>query len=922
MVLSGQAFHFGPFSLYPASRLLLEDGRPVRIGARALDLLIALVERSGQVITKEELFRRVWPDTIVEETSLRVHIAALRKVLGGPDARYITNIPGKGYSFNGSAAVGQSTLPPAAAPRKPPPGHNLPIRLTRMVGRSATSDGIATALLTHRFVTITGEGGVGKTTLALAVAEQNLHEYTDGVVFVDLASCTAPSLIVSTVGRALGLILPSHSPDQLLCDALRDLRFLLIVDNCEHLVVHATELVCRLLAQLPALRILATSREALRADGEYVHRLETLPVPPAGDTITAEAALRYESIQLLVERVAAANDGFVLNDADAPYAAELCRRLDGIPLAIELAAARVSFFGLQGLVSRLHDRLQILTAGHRTVMPRHRTLRALYDWSYDLLGERARCAYARLAVFPASFSLDAALALMPCAERAAALPMFLDLIAKSLVAVDLQGDSRRYRLLDTARVYAMEKLASLGELADARHAHAQWLRQALLDANEQWDHAGRRTWLARHGPLTEDVCALLDWMHGDAPSALPYARLLEAAYLLFQELSQLEVLRPHLEDALAGLRAAAERHPELERRLAVLAGQAIAHGLPREMDARKWFRDADASLSAPDAPPDILHVATAMQLQHADYRSMLRLAERLELAGEYAGDVESMVAARSFQAVAHHHLGHFNTSRQLAERALLRPRPTRRSGMPFDNVDRRVSLGIVLARATWIQGDTPDAWRQLEALAEQVEQEVERFQCEFLATTAVPICLWSGRRERAAAYLAQLQQLVARPHLGEFWAVWAEAFARVLEGRVPAPRAPTAMLLDVLGTVAPDFESEAMLARAHSGVAGWAAPEVLRHQGERLKRQAPEEAERLFRKALERAHEQGAVRWELRAALSLARLSLAHGLAPVQEQMLLTPLARLLADAGSDPDATEASELVDRLVLLRRRATP
>lgn len=479
MSATRHAYQFGPFSLLPASRLLLAHGQPVRLGARALDILIALVEQPGQVVDKDDLLRRVWPDTIVEEASLRVHIAALRKALGGSDARYIANIPGKGYSF--TAEVAQVGAAPASGvvPLRLA-RHNLPVRLTRMIGRDAATNDVSALLRTRRFVTVAGEGGVGKTTLALAVAEGTLDEYPDGTAFVDLALCACPSAIVDTVGHALGVPLPQSSAAEALMPLLQGRRMLLVMDNCEHLVASAADLIAHLLRAFPALHVLATSREPLRADGEHVHRVEPLRVPPASVAVSLDEAIGYESIQLLVERVSAHADGFELCEADVPHAAELCRRLDGIPLAIELAAARVSFFGMAGLLERLHDRLRILTSGHRTVLPRHQTLRALYDWSFDLLDEDAKRLFTGLSVFPGLFSLEDALALVPGDDRGAALAVFIDLIAKSLVAPDIGGDRRQYRLLDTARVYAQDKLSAFGgtDGTDGARAPAQASAQA------------------------------------------------------------------------------------------------------------------------------------------------------------------------------------------------------------------------------------------------------------------------------------------------------------------------------------------------------------------------------------------------------------------------------------------------------------
>lgn len=918
-----QAFHFGAFSLYPASRLLLEDGQPVRLGARALDLLIVLVEQSGEVIPKEELFRRVWPNTIVEETSLRVHIAALRKALGGSEARYIANVPGKGYSFAGELERRDAVSPGAPCTPTRTARHNLPVRLTKMVGRSASSAGISTLLLTKRFVTITGEGGVGKTTLALAVAEENLGEYVDGTTFVDLAACAADSELVCTVGRALGLPLPPNSTVDSLCDVLKGQRYLLVVDNCEHLVSAAADLISDLLRRLPTLRILATSREPLKADGEHVHRLETLPVPPENQPLAVDQALGYEAVQLLVERACAAADGFVLDADNVSHAAELCRRLDGVPLAIELAAARVSFFGLEGLLGRLHDRLSILTSGHRTVMPRHQTLRALYDWSYDLLDEHAKHAFRRLAVFPAEFSLDAGLALMPGEDRAAALSAFLELISKSLVAANCGNARRTYRLLDTARVYAHEKLqADPGPagLEDARRCHAVWLTQTLHEAGKEWTVADRRAWVGRFAVYADDVRAALEWVAKADAEAPLYGELAAAAYLLLQELSQIEAHRQHLQAALDGMKGLTNRNRDLERHLTVLLGEAISHCKPHWEHLEKWLEEAKETFDTPQLDDSVLYCESVAYLAHGEYRQMLKSSERLEVTAEATRNFGAVVTSRRLQAQARHFLGQHAIAKHLAEGVLQHSNLYMRKVGTFDTMDKRVSMGILLARTAWLQGDSKEAWRVLSSTADLAAKEYEFCRCQYFALAAVPIALWDHNLAAARESMRFLKQLTERPQLSEYWKEWFQAFTDILDDVRPRYGLHSVKLLDLIGTIDPLYDDERMLQRALSGVGGWSAPEVLRNHAERIRAANPSEAESLLLKSLSLARHQRATRWELRTALSLAALSQQEGRLLITEQAILTPLAKLVP-AGDDRDEFAATVQVQELARLRTQLT-
>src|SRR5690349_17658950 len=353
--MDGRAISFGPFRLAAARRLLLEGDEPVRLGSRAFDLLAALVERAGEVVGKAELVARAWPGTFVDESNLKIQVSALRRALGDGQGgrRYLVTVPGRGYNFVAPVSLEEpreAPPPPTVAPARV---HNLPFAVTRMVGRDETAAALVARLSRERLVTIVGPGGIGKTTVALAVAERVIADYEHGVWLVDLAPLGDPRLVPSTLATVLGLEVRSDDPLPWLVTFLADKRMLLVLDSCEHVVEAAADLVAEVLRGAPGVRALATSREPLRVGGERQHRLPPLdfPAEPAG--LTAAAALAFPAVRLFVERAAASLDGFELGDADAPLVADICRRLDGIALAIELAAGRVDVFGVGGLVGLL-----------------------------------------------------------------------------------------------------------------------------------------------------------------------------------------------------------------------------------------------------------------------------------------------------------------------------------------------------------------------------------------------------------------------------------------------------------------------------------------------------------------------------------------------------------------------------------------
>jgi predicted ATPase/DNA-binding winged helix-turn-helix (wHTH) protein len=407
--VTDEAFSFGSFRLLPTQRTLLDGGKPVRLGSRALDILVTLVEEQGKTVRKEELIAHAWPDTIVDDASLRVHIAALRKALGDGRSgnRFIANVPGRGYVFVASA-VREQSQPLAVPPSWQIPRNNIPDLPTRIVGRDTVIASLAEQLGRCRLLTIVGSGGIGKTTVAIAIAEAVCASFAGGVHFVALASLPSADLVASALGGVLGIPLPSANPVAGLTAWLRDKQTLLVLDNCEHVVGAAAALAEEILKSAPRVRVLATSREPLRAEGEWRHRLAPLEFPPGAVDLKASDALRYSALQLFSERALAAADDFTFEDCDTPALVEICRRLDGVPLALELVAAHIGALGAKSLATRLDDRFTLLIEGRRSALPRHQTLRATLDWSYSLLPQAQQVILRRLAVFRGDFTTQAA----------------------------------------------------------------------------------------------------------------------------------------------------------------------------------------------------------------------------------------------------------------------------------------------------------------------------------------------------------------------------------------------------------------------------------------------------------------------------------------------------------------------------------
>jgi predicted ATPase/DNA-binding winged helix-turn-helix (wHTH) protein len=465
---------FGPFCLCPKQRLLLEEGQPLRLGSRALDILIALVEHSGELITKDALMARVWPETIVVEDNLSVHVAALRRALrdGSPGHRYIVTVPGRGYSFV-SAVTTQN--PPAA--QLSPIGARawnpkLPIQMTRLIEREDAVSRLVDLVRRNRLLTIVGPGGMGKTSIAIAGADDLLADFAGGVRFVDLGVLDDPFLVPAATAAALGCQIDSETTIDSVVSALCGEELLLVLDNCEHLIEIAALLTAAVLRGAPRVRVLATSREPLCLEHEQRFRLSPLSLPSASSAATATAARSSAAVQLFIERAKANSNDFELTPSNAPLLVEICRRLDGVPLAIELAAAQVSAFGIAGLASRLRNGFDLACNNHRTTPGRQRTLRASLDWSFALLSDAERKVFRRLSIFPGSFSLEAASAAAAIGEFTAqeVVEYIVSLIERSLITTDPSGSAMAYRMFAITRAYAFERLRESGEIQQVREA--------------------------------------------------------------------------------------------------------------------------------------------------------------------------------------------------------------------------------------------------------------------------------------------------------------------------------------------------------------------------------------------------------------------------------------------------------------------
>jgi predicted ATPase/DNA-binding winged helix-turn-helix (wHTH) protein len=937
------AISFGPYRLLAGQRLLLEGDTPVRLGSRAFDTLAALVERAGEIVSKEELIARAWPQTFVEESNLKIQVSALRRALGDGHAgnRFIVTVPGRGYNFVAPVSLeepARAALPPTIAPAGV---HNLPLAVTRMIGRDEVVVVLVSRLSRQRLVTVVGTGGIGKTTLALAVAERMIESYEHGVWLVDLAPLTDPRLVPSAVAGVLGLEI--HAEDLLpgLVAAVRDRRMLLLLDNCEHVIDATASLAAAVLGGTPGVNILATSRELLGVTGERGYRLGPLASPQPLSGQSATEATAFPAVQLFVERVTEVVEDFALTDANAPLIAEICRRLDGLPLAIEFAAPRVAMAGLEGLATHLDGGLPLLRGRRRTAMPRHRTMRAVIDWSYGLLSEDERRFFRTLGIFAGGFTVEAAAGVAAGAAnaRVEAIDRLADLVAKSLVVADVSGARPRFRLLETTRAYAIEQIEGGGEREPIARRHAEYYRDVFERAEGEATARPTVEWLADYAREIDNVRAALDWAFSPDGDGSIGATLTIAAVPLWMHLSLLGERRSRAKQALGALGTGA--NPRQKMRLHDALGKSAAEApdmeaaFTAELDIAKSLEDVEYQLRA-------LHGLYFCHSGSGRYRAAVEFAQRFHDLAMCKPDGNARVLGERMMGAAKHFLGDQISARRHLEHALTLSEPTdHRRGVTRFATDMRVIVRVFYARVLWLQGHADEAVHTAEMSVGEAQQIGHAMSlCYALALAACPIALWVGNLTAAARHTGMLVDQ-SRKHGLSLLSTFASRFQRVVAlkggdlaiGSRPLRISPKEEIVDpnvsfgiltglteqaeALGHAGQIGEGLALLeAGIEQSETGWLTPELLRLKGELLLFQgapgAAAAAEGHFRQGLDWARRQGALSWELRAATSLARLLGKQGRS-VDGLTILRPVYDRFTEGFDTADLKSANGLVAAL---------
>lgn len=933
---------FGPFRLFPRQRLLLEAGTPVRLGSRALDLLIVLLERPGELFSKDELISRVWPGTHVVEGNLKFQIAALRRALrdGREGRRYLATSPGQGYRFVANVTVESDAEPSPASLSLPTDKLNLPARLTPLIGRAEIVTRLESRLPAQRLITILGPGGIGKTSVAMATAERLIDAYKDGVWCVNFGQITDPALVPNALAAAVHTNISREDPLRSLVAALEAASMLLVLDNCEHVIDAVASLVAAIMGTARGVHIIATSREPIRVEGEHVYRLGPLECPPQSERLTAAEALRFPAVRLFVDRIAANDEDFELRDEDALLVGDICRTLDGVPLPIELAAARVDLLGLQGLAVRLDNLLIALTAGHRTVLPHHRTMRATLDWSYGLLSPAEQTVFSRLAIFSGGFTLAAAAAVVSDADLSEdeIVDLVLELGTKSLVSTDTSFLEPRFRLQTVTRAYAIEKAKGRGELDTLARRHATYfltLFDAVSRADGEFDKASAALWLEVY-----NLRAALEWAFTPPGDTAVGIGLAAASVPLWVSTSRLGEWHAWAEKSIDSLDEAGLSGTRQEMILRATLGMSLQlvrnkaskayAALTRALELAEEFHDADYQVR-------ILHTFWIYHMRTDDVGAALALARRAEPIAASLGSPVALVTAESMFGISLHWAGEHESARRHLERLLQRLLTApRRYFVHRAGFDLYAVALYVLARILWVQG-YPD--RAMNVLGESIE-EARRLHnpqslCSTLAFGGIGLALQTGDLDMAERWVAELVDTAQRYALKDFQA-WGNAAQEVVALRrghrnseqlrlaIERWRAarwhillPSSDLAEALVDAGDGAEIAAIideeLDRAERNQVLSIVPEMLRIKGELLLLQDtpnPKLVRDCFMRAIERANAQGALSLELRSALSLALLERSQD-RPLEARQLLQSVYDRFTEGFDTSDLKRAKRLLD-----------
>ena len=946
---AADTLEFGRFRVELQRRVLLADGRVVPISSRALDVLVMLLQKPGVVLSKGEIIGEVWRGTFVDESNLRVQIAALRKAFGETNKgeRYILNVPNRGYSFvapvirHAGASIPIGTAFPAY------PAHNVPALLTRIIGRDGLTASLFDHILQRRLVTVVGPGGIGKTTVAQAVATRLLPEFAQAIYFLDLAALFDSEAILSRLAQILGITPLANNKMAEVIAVLQQRPVLLVLDNCEHVIEIIAEMVEDVLRGAPMAKVLATSREPLRAEGEYTIYLNPLEFPIEPQPIGLTELMAYASIELFVERATGTFDVTSLTADEAAALCEICRRLDGIPLAIELAARRADIFGLRELANKLDDCFSLLTRGRRTALPRHQTLRATLDWSHDLLSPREQIVLRRLSIFNGRFSIDAAQAVIACDSLTTAdIRDDIDgIVAKSMLVPERGLADANYRMLDTTLTYARAKLVQSDEADAVSRHHALYYQRMFEDVEAEWKDGPTEDWMINHETKLANLRAALNWAASENGDTGIFIALTVAGGPMWMMFSLSAECQKWAEAALAMIVSGAAAEPSQRMRLYAGLGWALTfvtgNGAKRCAAAWRTVLDFAKQLDDVDFQLRALH---ALWTNAHNQNAFGSAGDCSALFQATAVDSNDRLIGTRLLGTMQHYLGDQGAARKNIDEMLAGyTGPLARTDIVRFRFDQEAIARIALARVLWLQGFTDQAAKEVDlaiAKAERIDHLYTLL--AVLVHAACPLALLSGDLLAADRFQEKLSTHAGRHGLN-MWNTYAGFFRGQLlirrgqsaEGSLLLEKANTDLRYSGFAGYLPLFfgifakyypttrEPGAALVAVDDAIdrcmqsgRRWEFAELLRIRAKVLLQEDAignaDEAESIFQDSLRIAQEQGALSWQLRTANSLATHWHETNRAKAAYTLLAPIYARFTEGFGTE-DMRKAATLLSQL---------
>ena len=940
-----QAFSFDGFCLIPRRQLLLCNGERVKVGGRALDILTLLVERAGELVSNAELEAHAWPDTFVHASNLKVHIVSLRRILRAAscDPHAILNVPGRGYRFT-RPVLRQGRAHPLSGRSRKSLRRSFDV-LPRLFGREEEIRSLVDALSVHPLVTVVGAGGVGKTTLALAAAARVGRRFEAAPCFVDFSSIDDPQLVVPSIAFELGVRADRGDLLGGIGDHLRATPRLLILDNCEHLAVAVAAAADRLASDLQGSAILATSREPLRTRTEHVRRLAPLACPEDGPRISVTEALRHPAVALFVARAGEHGTFSLRDDDEAASVSRICRRLDGLPLAIELAATRLGTMRPAELLQRLQDGLEAIRRDDAGVPPRQRTLIATLDWSYRLLSAPESLIFRFVAIFARAFTMaDAVAVLAPLGLSEMDILVGVEsMVAKSFATVELRRGQPRYRLFESMRGYGIAQLDAGGERDRARLLHARHILDVVERAEEEWQWQVADEWVERHGARIDDLRHAIAWAFGATGDLTTGVRLAAAAIPLWEALCSVDEARVRVAQALDAARSLSGCDVRLKAKLALRHAWTLTWSQSRLPEtAAPWTECLDLARAAGDGEYELRALWGLATYETFTGRSVAAIDHLLEFdaLAERAGDPSVRPDGQRLLAIARAYVGEVREGDEALERLARQVnRFEKQARVTRFSIDRYCIVRSSLAFTQWLRGCTRSS---LAAATQAVEAAVALDHPVSLANSlvfaGVPLALWTGQLDRAEAGLALLRTNRAIRNTS----VWPR-LARFFEASLGHARGERAGMADMrvrldelletgFVTRAPMYIAmlaEALLEQRRIDEAGarlddaerrltvygerWCHPELLRLRGRvDAARGEGQAAERLFEAAIEEASALGTLSFELRAACDLAGSLASRGCRDAAVATLRRTSARF-TEAGPETEVGSARRLMESL---------